>query len=327
MKSYKIPEGQTIRLIVVSSKNFAPVFGKASDFQLEFQKSDRPQSLVKDKPALVYIDLALWEDEESAVKAVSSVLKKDMARVGIIDSRGISKDPALYFRMGCVDFLLQPVLSEGIKATRYRQVLGMSPFRAEDFDAVAPKQKNLYSGGGWKDIHQGREYIFGFMFVELDDIPELRDSLGNAVCRRLSVDLRDYLSEYISVWDGYVWIWSDFGGVILFPFDGSCYHALEAGMELVINQEYINFSDIDREATFRVSLHLGQTKFYSRGKTGDIVSDSVNSLFHLGHHFTDPASLHLTEDVRPFIPRSLESYFVSRGKFEGREIFKIRDRV
>jgi hypothetical protein len=95
---------------------------------------------------------------------------------------------------------------------------------------------------------------------------------------------------------------------------------------LMLNQRLISAEEFcyDFLVSFRVALHIGNTVYQLRGDTGTIVSDSINSIFHLGQKFAEPGSLYLTEDVRPLLPAGLEKSFVSEGIYEGREILRMR---
>jgi hypothetical protein len=71
-------------------------------------------------------------------------------------------------------------------------------------------------------------------------------------------------------------------------------------------------------------LHLGNTVYRSRGKTGTIVSDTINFLFHMGKQFSQRSHFYITAPVAPFIPDRLKKDFIPAGTFEGVKISKMR---
>lgn len=314
-----------MRVIIFSEKDLSAKFGKGKDYSIEFSTSSDINGVIDSDQALVYIDLSIWDKSERC-KELKKILKKSNVRVGLLDYENEIDDPANLFHMGCVDYINRNLFDEKLKAKRYGLALSLNPFEEVQTVASENKESTIFSGHDWSNVKEGKEYLFGFLFVELDDVPNLRNTLGRSGCTQYSNDFKNFLSHYFEPWEGYLWIWNDFGGVILFPYDGKNFYALEAGMELTLNHDYVRFSSMQRNSTFRIAAHLGKTKFHSRGATGEIVSDSVNSLFHLGHHYDKKGAFHLTEDVYPFIPDSLKSFFLPAGEFEGRKIYKLKDR-
>ena len=310
-----------MRVVIVSKNDLSSVFSEGSGFQLEFYNTTMLNSLIDDEPVLMYVDISLWVDEKRK-QVISNLLKKKAVRVGVIDIKDSIHDSASYFHMGCVDFVQKSLLSDGITTSRYQRVLKFKPFTQEELKI---SESSLYSSIGWSNIISGRKYIFGLMFIEIDNISNLRNDLGQSICEKLSSDLKNFLTDYLNLWNAYLWMWLDYGGIILFPYDGIHCDALEAAMELIINQDFVRFSTIKRYVTFRIVLHLGKTLFNKRGETGEIVSDSVNTLFHLGQYLRKPASLYISETMKSFIPESLKDYFVKAGVFENYSILKLKE--
>jgi hypothetical protein len=87
---------------------------------------------------------------------------------------------------------------------------------------------------------------------------------------------------------------------------------------LIIAEKFglINFS-----AEFVFALHYGKTPFKAPGKTGTIISEAVNFIFHLGTKFAKPSRLSISEDVpADIIPDQLKDMFVNAGTFEDSKI-------
>jgi hypothetical protein len=63
---------------------------------------------------------------------------------------------------------------------------------------------------------------------------------------------------------------------------------------------------------------------YTQANVGSVVSDSLNSVFHLGQEFAKPGQFCLTDDVLRFGHPALKEYFLEAGNFEGRRILRMR---
>ena len=60
------------------------------------------------------------------------------------------------------------------------------------------------------------------------------------------------------------------------------------------------------------------------GETGDVVSEDVNFVYHLGAKHTRPGELTMTRTAFSFVPSGLQGIFIDRGTFEGHEIRGMR---
>jgi hypothetical protein len=76
---------------------------------------------------------------------------------------------------------------------------------------------------------------------------------------------------------------------------------------------------------FVFSLHYGQVSYKPPGKTGTVVSDAVNFIFHLGAKKAEPGRLTIPGELPDgTVPKTLEDCFVSAGEYEGRRIWHTR---
>jgi hypothetical protein len=273
-------------------------------------------------PALVYLDLASFERTKWNA-AVKKLLSRDELRVGLIDPAGFVTDPAVEFHRGIVDFIPKGALTAGIGTKRFVQA---EAFRPLPVPASRLADDVPLSGSDWSGVEENKEYLFGFLFIEFDHINQLKTDLGQAGAAEYSRDFFNYVSEYFAVWDGYLWIRNDFGALYLFPFDGKKLHILESALELNLNADILKFTRFRQKAAFRQAIHIGKTIYRKRGNTGDVVSDTINSLFHLGSRWTPKGSLVITEEVFPFVPPGLRAYFKEKGEYEGRKIWQLKDR-
>jgi hypothetical protein len=74
--------------------------------------------------------------------------------------------------------------------------------------------------------------------------------------------------------------------------------------------------------SFRMALSLGATVYHEHD-TGRIVSDAINSIFHLGQRFTPPGQFLLTAEAYDLVPPALREFFLPSGTFEGRRILRM----
>lgn len=121
-------------------------------------------------------------------------------------------------------------------------------------------------------------------------------------------------------------MWSEYGGLVLFPFDGKNCDAVLTAYRMCLNRTIISAEEFDFDTllSYRIALHIGNTLYRPRGKTGSIIADSVNFIFHLGHQFAQPGEFCLTSTVFPYVPKGLESSFVDSGVFEGYRVYRMR---
>jgi hypothetical protein len=121
-----------------------------------------------------------------------------------------------------------------------------------------------------------------------------------------------------------VWMWMDFCGLVLIPFDGERCEAVLSCLRMVMNRAITSVEDCELGMllSFRIALHIGNTVYRARGDTGSIISDSINSIFHLGQKFARPGHYLLTENVEPFIPSGVRDLFKGEGVYEGRMIYR-----
>ena len=86
--------------------------------------------------------------------------------------------------------------------------------------------------------------------------------------------------------------------------------------------------DIERSVfpnfiSLRIVLHMGST-IYTTRNTGQVISDSINSIFHLGQQFARPNNFYITEEVLQICHAAFTEYFVEEGDFEGRNTYRMR---
>ena len=71
-----------------------------------------------------------------------------------------------------------------------------------------------------------------------------------------------------------------------------------------------------------MALSVGSTVYHD-GDTGRIVSDAVNSIFHLGRRFTRAGQFLLTGDAAELVPPRFAASSSLPGSYEGRRIHRM----
>lgn len=274
--------------------------------------------------SIIYADLSSF-----AKKEVPGILKF-LARLAdyryaVIDPNGAAEDIAGLFHNGASDYIGKKIIKTGITRNRLQQAMDFQKLEYEAEIKKLPKTNYVLSGSDWKNITQGRIYTFCFMFIELDYANEIK-SFGMEQFKKVIGSFRGYLEDLIKPINGKIWIWNDFGGLILFPFNGKKCDSIETALMLMINRKLLSAEiiQLDIMLSYRIAMHIGNTMYKSSGNTGTIVSDSINSIFHLGQKFAEAGNFYLTEDIFSMMPEGLTNCFIKAGQYEERNIFRMR---
>jgi hypothetical protein len=283
------------------------------------------------EPTLCYLDLSSLPGGKLAA-AVRLLAKNPHLAYGLIDPRGELTDPSRAFHEGAADYLNRAALREGIDARRLARVWAYSrkvyADSASQAPGVAASGVYLPSGRDWSEVYPGREYTFCLLFIELDGKDEMERKYGMGNLNIALSSFRSHIENSLKSCFGRVWYWSSFGGLILFPFNGKDCPAISCLFRLVLFSHLydIEESPFPNFLSYRLVLHLGNL-VYSDRNVGSVVSESLNSVFHLGQQFARPGGFYLTEEVLRFGPPALRPFFLEAGVFEGRKILRMRQPV
>ena len=272
--------------------------------------------------------------DETRQKDLNYFLKKTDAATGVIDRKNEILDPAAMIMKG-TDYLGGGLLKEGIKAERlnksiefHRRREGLSSTDEEAPAEEDKKQRTKYiiPEGGWKGVKSGHEYTFLMLFTEISIPADLKKKSGKVHLNQLKQIFQSVVEREIEPYDGRVWIWNEYGGLVLFPFDGESAEAVIPAVKLMLNRVLISVEDFQLHSSInlRSAIHLGTSIYKARGKTGTIISDSINSIFHLGTKYTPQDDLDITAEVYDILPERVQTLFIRAGIFEGRDIFRLR---
>lgn len=306
-------------------KNFGAL-KKSKKYELVVQPPSGMKKTVSKAPkgSMVYLDISTMAKADAA-QAMKYLAKQDACRYGIIDAKGTAGDIAGLFHDGASDYLDAALLKKGLQPKRIERIEKFKTVEGADQAAATARRNYTPSGRDWKGVQQGKEYTFCFMLVDLDNKNELKAG-GPEQFAAITTAFKNYIEQAMAPFSGRIWIWMDFGGLILFPFDGKKCDAIEAGVRLMVNRMLMSAEliNLDINLSYRIAMHIGNTVYKAKGQTGTIISDSINSVFHLGQKYAEPGGFYLTDEILLFTPAGLMNQFVPAGEFEGRNILRMK---
>lgn len=323
-----------MRVVVHSdSAHAAPCFKRierGSEYEVEVHPTrDYRKNLRSLSPPLVlYLDIQGLSQAE-VTRAVKYLGSTSGVLAGVIDPKGSVNDVAGLFHQGLFDYIGKRVWHEGLTLRRFRRAVDAFSDRLATNGSSGAAPSRIVAVDSWQKITSGNEYTFCFMFFELDLNEDWKTKSGREHLDRVTASLESHVQRTVAAVGGRIWMWSEYGGLVLFPFDGEGCEAILTCYRMMLNRTIISAEDFEFDTllSYRIALHIGNTVYHPRGKTGTIISDAVNFVFHLGHQFAQPGNFYLTGAVHPLIPKGLEGSFVDCGSFEGQRIYRMRQRL
>lgn len=323
---------------LVSSKGRARHFSalkRGGEHRLVKVAPGKLESALEEAPedSFFYVD-ANALPEERLLDLVGRISRDRPGCVGVFDSDGSVSDPAQIFFRGGVDYLPRQLFEAGVTAERFslvrRLATGSGPARPESaeahFDDFLRPPREIPSGEDWSEVNPGVEYTFWLLFASLDDTQRYTAHTSDAYASRLDQRFQEQLMAEMDRFGGHVWMWKRFEGLLLFPYDGERCMPIVPAFRMFMNRiiATVEHYQLKQPVSYRMALHLGNTTYQESGSTGDVVSDDVNFIFHLGNKYTDPGHLSVTDTALSFVPAGLQRHFVEKGSFEGRRIYVMR---
>lgn len=316
--------------ILKKSSDFKP--GKKNNIILEDLNSIKKSLRTVKEPSIVYVDISGMTEEKK--KTVNYLSKKENIFFGIIDStEQDSENINELYLSGAVDFINKPDINRIITEKRIKNITAyLNKYRTDfikenlsDTSSKIEKKNYIISPNGWNSIVSGNDYTFIIMFIELDGIENMKKNYGKKNLQIALSTFRKYIEKNLEPFDGKIWMWSGFGGIILFPFDGQECKSLISGFRIILFKHIYDVEDslFPHFISFRVAQHLG-TITYKKNDTGNIISDNLNSIFHLGRIYAKPGYFYITEDILNYSPKPLKPYFIPSGIFENHKIYKMK---
>lgn len=280
--------------------------------------------------SFVYVDVAGMELR--VVKRRLAKLRKDRPyRFGFVDSGNTVADIAELFHGTAADYVGKTLLKEGITTAHMRRVVEFEPepfVRPADTMAEADDLE-IRPSADWNQIEDGAEYTFVMLYAGLDRTKELRRKSSESFLATLRKTFTSLLERTFADAEAKVWMWMEDDGLLLIPYDGREVSAIVPAIRLAISRALYNFDEFAQfgEQSWRLAVHLGNTHYQVTGSTGEIVSESVNFLFHLGQQFTRAGGLTVTHSCMRRLPSRVRPLFTKDGQFEGVDVYTLRDLI
>jgi len=282
-------------------------------------------------PDILYLDVT-GMDLKDIRKRLRAFFQAGAVTVGILDPRSGIDDPAELFHLGASDYLGKQLLKENFKPARLKRVMEYSEAFMEDCEDPSPGgSDNLAArptlpGGNWDRAEPGTCYAFTFLFVEMDLPQDWKKKAGAAHLKKVKELFHNHIKRAVEPSNGRIWMWNEFGGVVLFPLVDDSSRVVQTAARLILNRILHSVEEFPFKTviSYRMALHTGETVFHKRGETGTIVSDTVNFIFHLGQKFAEPGQLYITREIFDGMHPGFRSLFVPEDSFENREIFRMR---
>lgn len=327
-------------LIISDQKNIEEGFFSLTKYDYELVKACKAnyKKYIKtiSEPVVAYLDI-YQRTEKEYWEEIRALLKQQNISLGIIDAKSAAPDPAAFFHAGVSDYITKKQLSEGISQKRIKSILDIK--RAITSERKDEKSQKLYAdlnkkdfsgklipNGEWKEAKYGKEYVFYLLFAEIDLSSDLKKKGAQGHLKNIKDVFYNYIRQHVEPINGKIWMWNEFGGLILFPYTKKYQDVAVTAAKLIAHMPIASCEDFPfkMEISYRFALHIGETVYKERGNTGTIVSDAVNFTFHLGQKFAKPGNFYLSEEAYDRIYPRLKELFLPEGMFENKNILRLR---
>ncbi len=300
-------------------------------FSVIIYNPDNYKTILKktNQKTFVYLDISSFNDSQRTM-AVSYITRQRRFDFGIIDPKNVLTDPAALFHYGASDYFGKEILKDKITVGRIKKALAF--YSEEELDESSGEVSSLedmsviLSGHNWDNIKIGNDYTFGMLHIEIDILPEWASKSGKAHLEEVMAFFYSHLNIIITPLNGRLWMKTEYGGLVLFPYYGSATPIIIECIKLVLNRIIFSAEEYtyNSSLSYKLVLDIGKTKYLAKGNTGNIISDSVNSIFHLGKQYASTGNFYLTDIIHKDIPSGLQDIFIPSESFEGRTIYRMK---
>jgi hypothetical protein len=124
--------------------------------------------------------------------------------------------------------------------------------------------------------------------------------LGEAAFDVMKNRLRDVLQQALREAGALLWMETETNCLFLVPPQASSGKAaVEGALKLIANSHFTAIEKLGLAVPVELTcaLHYGKTVFHAPGKTGAVISDAVNYIFHLGAKHAEKGRLTISGDV------------------------------
>ena len=287
----------------------------------------------------VYVDISGLSQAD--LKKTLEKIKKNGAFWGIVDPLGVSEDPASFIFDGAIDYIGPALIKNGLNKKRFTLAFSRAIEKSEPTDTGVPNKSSRKKAAGktgqtdkkrdpkppgdkfegWKSVRPGTTGTFFFLFVSLSGKSDLRSTVGEVSFKTVKNRLNDVLQQVL--WKANALLWMETEGSSLFLVPSELPYgkaAIEETLKTILNSKLIGLEKLGLSVPveFTCALHYGQTVFQAPGKTGGIISETVNYIFHLGSKKAEEGRLTISGNVpEEVLSGGLQDFFSPVGVFEG----------
>lgn len=319
-------------------------FPKTAEFlPLKLLSEHKPEN-----ESVSYIDVSMLKGAN--LNKALTLLKKRVKNEswGVIDPKGNVKDAAALFFDGASDYLgsgflksfksIAPARVKNAVQWRKKQAKVSSGGNKESGSPEAAREIKFFKSNiklppansflGWKKTTTGRALPFYLLYCSLYGKHSLYDQSDDKTAIQIHRRFLETLEENFLDGDGLLWM--DSGKECLFlvpPRIKSIEKIVKSCFGMLVSAPLITLEKLNAKAplNFIFSLHYGLVNYKPPGKTGTVVSDAVNNIFHLGAKKAQSGRLTVTDKLPDSsIPKSLIDCFFPAGEFEGNKIWHSR---
>ena len=284
---------------------------------------------------LVYLDISGFNPAD--YKKSLTAIKKSPCVWGIIDPKGAAEDPASFFFEGAVDYIGPGLIKAGLNKKRFTNAIswasdkkapaGDKSSTAKKLEPEAKAEKSKLPAGkfeGWKSIRAGTTGHFFFLYVSLSGKSNLRAKIGENAFSIVKKRFRDVLQHWFAEAEALLWMETEDASLLLVPPNtANARAAIHGALRMILNSRVISFEkfSLSVPVDFTFAMHYGKTSFQAPGKTGTVISESVNFIFHLGTKKAEPGRLSISDEVpEELLGNGLKDLFIDDGDFQGARV-------
>jgi hypothetical protein len=235
----------------------------------------------------------------------------------VIDRAGESSDPAIYFRAGASDYVGEKLFKAGLTAARLEEALAFAGF---EIGEGGPEESEEFPG--WTKLKEGADLPVRFCYAAIGNQRGLFERIGEKRLGKLRDDFAAFLESWSKECGGILWIRDNSGCLLLFPPADEGMNPVLAAFRLLLDRALLGYEVFKLEVplTLRFAFHKGHTMWRKPGATGEIVSEDINFVFHLGTKAAGDGYILASTEVEKSIPECLADLFSPAGDFEGRSL-------
>lgn len=234
---------------------------------------------------------------------------------GLWDPDGLCEDPALWFFAGCTDYIGPQV--KKLESGRFLAMLEWTGHR--------PPSPETAAADFWDTIQPEAEYDFAFCLIHWGDADSVKRRLGEVKFSQAWKGWRGLLEALARERGGQLWMESGTTLLFLFPPQRDRSPVFSFALKMLISRQIHSLENLGLDfcPELKIALHKGLCTYRKPGDTGTLVSDAVNSVFHLGHKFAPADRVVFTAALLEDLPPALIPLAQPLGVYENRQIYRL----